>query len=80
MENEDDITLESAASEILDVTLESGFEWSIDVSFSSVELGTQVRDCDVTLTSACSSTPKKFHQEPIPRPKITSPERLPGKS
>ena len=80
MEHEDDITLESIASETLEVTLESDLEWSIDASFSSVELVAHVQDCAVTLASGRSSTPKKSLQKPLPRPqnKTLTPV-LPGK-
>ena len=57
MDNSCDITLESTANETLDVTLESNNEWSMDASFSSVELVGQVRECAVA--AGRSSTPKK---------------------
>lgn len=56
MEDICDITLESTANKTFDVTMESGSEWHLDTSFSSVMLVGQVRwGC----AAVGHSTPKK---------------------
>ena len=78
MEDTCDITFESTANETLNVTLESGIEWSMDASFSIVELVDQVRSAEA-IASGRSSTPKKASQEPAFCLLFTLPRPSPGK-
>lgn len=77
MEDICDITLESTVNETFDVTLESGSEWSLDTSFSSVVLVGQVRrGC----AAVGHSTPKKAPQELVSYLQHTTPNPSTGKS